>query len=91
MTPEQRDQYATDKRTQEATEQKAAIDEATKGIKDLPATIKAEIKTLTDALSADGITKAQIDEFKEQIATLKEAAAAGNDTPEALAPQLKTH
>ena len=73
MTETEMETYATEKRAHEAKVQKEAIAEATKGIDKLPETVKQEVIMALEALKAEGISKEQINEFKEQIAQLKEA------------------
>lgn len=75
MTPEQRDFYAEQKRTAEAAERKNEIAEATKGITEMPETIKAQI---AEAMKG-AITKEQFNELMETVNQLKESNG-GNDT-----------
>jgi hypothetical protein len=75
MTPEQRNQYATDKRTHETAETKAAIEAATKDYAkngDVIAAVSKAVDTLKASLTAEGITKEVVSELREQIAQLKE-------------------
>ena len=72
MTPAERDDYAAAKRAHEAELQKEAIKEATKELDKLPETVKSEVKLAIDALKAEGLSKEQIDELKEDIAQIKE-------------------
>ncbi len=97
MSAAERDTYATEKRTHEADLQKEAIKEANKALKaELTEAQKAEISTQVEALKLSlGITKEQLDEFKEDLRTIKEnpSSVSGNgqfDLFKAIEEGLKT-
>jgi len=80
MSAAERDTYAAEKRAYEAGLQKEAIKEANKVLKaELTEAQKAEISTQVEALKLSlGITKEQLDEFKEDLRTIKENPTAVN-------------
>jgi HK97 family phage major capsid protein len=80
MSAAERDTYATEKRAHEAELLKKAITEGNKALKyELTEAQKAEITSQVDALKSSlGITKEQLDEFKEDIRIIKENPAAVN-------------
>jgi hypothetical protein len=96
MTAVERDDYATDKRVFEAKLQKEAIEVATKELKkELTEAQKTEIETQLVAFkAANGISKEQFDEFKEDLRIIKENPSAltggGFDVMKAIEEGLKS-
>jgi len=84
MSAAERDTYATEKRAHEEGLQKEAIAEANKALKaELTEAQKTEIASQIETLKAGlGITKEQLDEFKEDLRIIKEnpSAISGNGT-----------
>jgi hypothetical protein len=84
MTSAQRDAYATEKRKHEEGLLNKAIAEANKVLKnELTEAQKTEISSQIETLKAGlGITKEQLDEFKEDLRIIKEnpSAVSGNGT-----------
>lgn len=85
MSAEERDQYATDKRTHEASLMQKAISDAVKGLKTLTDEQKEEVKAFVIEQTKDkaGISKAEFEELQNQLAEIKEksdsAIPAGTD------------
>lgn len=77
MSAEERDQYAKDKRAYEAKLMEKAISDAVKGLgKSFTPEQKEEIKAFVteQTKGKEGISKAEFDEIKQQIAEIKEEA-----------------
>lgn len=77
MSAEERNQYALDKRAYEKGLMDKAIEDAVKGLKTLTKEQKEEVKAVVEELTKggkEGISKAEFDEIKEQIAQIKEEA-----------------
>lgn len=77
MSADERNQYAIDKRAYEKDLMDKAIKDAVNGLKTLTKEQKEEVKVVVEELTKDGkegISKAEFEEIKEQIAQIKEDA-----------------
>lgn len=76
MTAAERDKYAVDKRTYEKELMDKSIKEAVEGLSTLTDAQKKEVQEFIKEATKDkeGISKAEFDEIKEQLAQLKESA-----------------
>lgn len=78
MSAEERNDYATKKRAHEKELMDKAINDAVKGLTTLTDAQKEEVKAVIIEQTKDkeGISKAEFEEIKEQLAQLKESASA---------------
>lgn len=77
MSAEERNTYATEKRTYEKELMEKAINDAVKGLKTLAEDQKAEVKAFIaeQTKGKEGVSKSEFDEIKEQLAQIKEQSA----------------
>lgn len=85
MSAAERDQYGVEKRAHEKELMEKSIKDTVEGLKSLTDAQKEEVKQfiIEQTKDKEGISKAEFDELKEQLATIKESANAstnvGND------------